>query len=112
MWQIHDQFVLVPLLVKVSCSHIEIKRFFYVIGPLCALRRCRLGIQNLDALVMILKNWPIDARDEYNSFAKSDLGEFFVHKAELVDVHEDGLQVASCFKEDPTCSDDKLDEYN
>ena len=29
-----------------------------------------------------------------------------------MDVHEDELQVASCFKEDPTCSDDKLDEYN
>ena len=32
---------------------------FSVVGILCALRRCRLGIQNLDALVMILKNWLI-----------------------------------------------------
>lgn len=38
---------------------------------------------------MILKDWPIDARDECNSFAKSDLSEFFVNEAELVDAHED-----------------------
>ena len=78
---------------------------------MCALRHCRLGIQNLDALVMILKNWPINARDECNSFAKSDLGEFFVDKVEIVDAHEDVLQVACWFEEDPTCLDDKSNEY-
>ena len=99
-------------ILAIPGSQIETQRIFSVAGLLCALRRCRLGIQNLDALVMILKNWPIDARDECNSFAKSDLGEFFVDEAELVDAHEDELQVAGCFEEDPTCSDDELDEYN
>ena len=79
---------------------------------MCSLRRCRLGIQNLDALVMKLKNWPIDVRDECNSFAKSNLSEFFVDEVELVDAHEDELYVASCFDKDPTCSNDELDEYN
>ena len=56
---------------------------------MCSLHRCRLGIQNLDALVMKLKNWPIDARYDCKSFAKSNLGEFFVDEAKLVDAHED-----------------------
>ena len=29
-----------------------------------------------------------------------------------MNAHEDELQVAGCFEEDPTCSDDELDEYN
>ena len=29
-----------------------------------------------------------------------------------MDALEDELQVASCFEEDPTCSNDELDEYN
>ncbi len=29
---------------------------------LTSLRHCRLGLTNLDALVMIYKNWPKDAR--------------------------------------------------
>ena len=29
-----------------------------------------------------------------------------------MDAHEDELQVACCFKEDPTCLDDELDKYN
>lgn len=31
-------------------------------GVLCALCRCGLGIDNLDALVMIYENWPNDSR--------------------------------------------------
>ena len=37
---------------------------------------------------------------------------FFVDEVELVDAHEDELQAAGCFEEDPTCLDDELDEYN
>ena len=61
---------------------------------------------------MIFKNWLIDARDECNSFAKSNLGEYFVDEAELVDAHEGELQIAGCFEEGPSCSDDDLDEYS
>ena len=88
-------------------SHVETGRIFCVVGFLCALHRCRLGIHNLDPLVMILKNYPINARDECNSFAKSNLDEFCVDEAELVDAHEDELQIAGCFEEDPTCSYDE-----
>ena len=84
--------------LAIPCSQIETKRIFSVVGFLCALSRCRLGIQILDALVMILKNWPIDARDECNSFAKFDLGKFFLDEVELEDAHEDELQVTSCFE--------------
>ena len=97
--------------LAIPSSHIKTKRILSVAGLLCALCCFRLGIHNFDALLMILKNWPIDARDECNSFANSNLGEFFVDKAELVEAHEDELQVVGCFEEGPTCSDDKLDEY-
>ena len=68
---------------------IKTQRIFSVVRFLCALRKCRLSIQNLDAFVIILKTWPIDAffitfkiwpvdiRDECNFIAKSNLGEFF-----------------------------------
>ena len=79
---------------------------------MCALRHCRLGHQNVDALVMIFKNWPINARDECNYFAESDFVNFFVHVAELVDALEDELQIAWSFEEDPTFSIDELDVYN
>jgi hypothetical protein len=37
---------------------------------------CRLGFTNLDALVMICKNWLEDARVGCH-FTKKDVGEFF-----------------------------------
>jgi hypothetical protein len=42
-------------------SQIKPKRIFSVVGVLTSLRCCRLGIDNLDKLVMIMKNWSIDA---------------------------------------------------
>lgn len=88
----------VPFLARqilaIPGSQIEIVRTFSVARLLCALRHCRLGHQNVDALVMIFKNWPINARDECNYFAESDFVNFFVHVAELVDALEDELQIA------------------
>ncbi len=39
---------------------IETKWIFFVAGILTKLYRCRLGIQNLNQLVIISKNWPND----------------------------------------------------
>jgi hypothetical protein len=38
-----------------------IERIFSIVGVLTSLRCCQLGLDNLDALVMICKNWPHDA---------------------------------------------------
>ena len=72
---------------------------------------CRLGILNLDALVIIFKNWPIDARDECDYFAKFGVSELFVYEAKIMDADGDELQVASYLEENPTCLNDELDEW-
>jgi hypothetical protein len=44
-------------------SQIETEGILSMVGVLCALHRCKLGMKNLDALVLIYKNWPYDPRD-------------------------------------------------
>jgi hypothetical protein len=36
---------------------IEMERIFSIVGVLTSLCRCRLGVDNLDKLVIIMKNW-------------------------------------------------------
>jgi hypothetical protein len=48
-------------------SQIEIKRIFNMVGVITSLKRCQLGIENLDKLVPIMKNWPNDPKFECTS---------------------------------------------
>jgi hypothetical protein len=43
-------------------SQIEIEQIFNIVGMLTSLWHCNLGGENLNKLVMIKKNWSIDAR--------------------------------------------------
>jgi hypothetical protein len=54
-------------------SQIETKRIFFVAGVLTNMHCCKLGFTNLDASVMIYKNWSEDARVGCH-FAKKDVG--------------------------------------
>jgi hypothetical protein len=47
-----------------------------MVGVLINLRDCRFGLTNLDALVMIYKNWPKDALVGCH-FAKKAIGVFY-----------------------------------
>jgi hypothetical protein len=46
----------------VQRSHIEIGKIFNVASIIDKFATCQLGVQNLNKLVMILKNWPNDVR--------------------------------------------------
>ncbi len=46
-------------------SHVEIKYIFSVMGIITNLKCFRLGIDNLDQFIVIIKNWPIDTRVEF-----------------------------------------------
>lgn len=79
-------------LLGIPGSQIECERIFSIAGILTSLRRCRLGTENLDALVMIQKNWPFDSRADTRSH--SDITQFFNDEAELLDIHEEELIAA------------------
>lgn len=79
-------------------SQIECERIFSIAGILTALRRSRLGTENLDALVMIQKNWPFDARTD--TLSQKDVAQFFNDEAELLEIHEEELIAAGEFEWD------------
>jgi hypothetical protein len=86
-------------ILAIPGSQIETERIFSLAGVLCNLRRCRLGLENLDALVMIQKNWPSDARDGC-TFKCEVVEEYFADEADLLDAHEMELEDGGCFEED------------
>ena len=51
-------------ILAIPGSQIETERIFSIVGVLTSLRHCRLGLNNLDSLIMINKNWPDDSRHE------------------------------------------------
>jgi hypothetical protein len=57
-------------------SHIEIEGISFIACVLINLQWCCLGVENLDKLVMIYKNWPVDVQVDYK-LVGDKLGEFF-----------------------------------
>jgi hypothetical protein len=55
------QFSIISYLAKAILgthgSHIEIERFFSIVGILTCLCHCRHGAKNLDVIVLQIKNW-------------------------------------------------------
>lgn len=51
----------------ISKSQIETKSILNVNGVLTSLQRCKLGVKNIDKLIMVLmKDWPDDVQMESN----------------------------------------------
>lgn len=64
------------------------------------MQRCRQGLESLDALGMIQKTWPSDARDGY-TFKKEVVEESLVEEAEvLLEAHEMELEDVGCVQDD------------
>ncbi len=63
------------------------------------LQWCCLGVENLDKLVMVYKNWHVDARVNCKLIVVDKLGEFFVAKEMLLEENEELLEKASYFEE-------------
>lgn len=49
---------------------------FSIVGVLIALWRCRLQTDNLDKLVLLVKNWPFDPRQDLTAISMTNLQDF------------------------------------
>jgi hypothetical protein len=54
-----------------------------------SLKWCCFNIKNLDALVMIYKNGPTNAREKWSFVACLTIGELYFTKEKLLDEYED-----------------------
>lgn len=70
-------------------SQIEIVRIFSIVGVFSSLKRCYLKVDNLDKLVIIYKNQPIDAQNDCNLVDGQKVAELFVVKQILLEENED-----------------------
>ncbi len=70
-----------------------------MVGVLTNMLRYKLGFTNLDASVMIYKNWSKDAWVGCH-FAKKDVGEFFTFVTNLLKTHEEELDQFGYFEDD------------
>jgi hypothetical protein len=87
-------------ILAIPGSQIETERIFSIAGVLTSLRRCRLGLNNLDSLIMINKNWPDDSRHECEvTPVVKDVKEYFAKEMEQVDDFEAEIEEAGYFKE-------------
>jgi hypothetical protein len=62
--------------VGISVSQIETERIFLVVGVLISLQQCRFGVENLDKLIMIYKNWPSNAQLDHKLVDGDKLAKF------------------------------------
>jgi hypothetical protein len=70
---------------------------FSVAGILTNLRRSRLGLENLNNLIMIYKNWPSDARTDCILY--EHLAHYYSVEAEILEDNEDELAQEGFFEE-------------
>jgi hypothetical protein len=70
-----------------------------MVGIITSLKRCQLGIENLDKLVLIMKNWPNDLRFECTSGLKS-FEEFFNSESGIIFLNENLIIDFNLFEED------------
>ena len=68
----------------------RLKRSVFLAGVLTSLRRCRLGLHNLDSLIMFNKNWPYNSRHDCEVIeVVKDVKDYFAKEMEIVDKAED-----------------------
>jgi hypothetical protein len=77
-------------------SHIVIEIIFNIIGVLTSFQCCRLGVDNLDKLVMIMKNCSVDTRSNCPQEWQS-IDEFITEKVDIIDENDTLLNVVSYF---------------
>jgi hypothetical protein len=78
-------------------SQIETERIFSVASILTNLRRSRLGLENLNNLIMIYKNWPSDSRTDCILY--EHLAHYYSVEAEILEDNEDELAQEGFFEE-------------
>jgi hypothetical protein len=68
-WKSHEAFFpnvffVARHILRIHGFYIEIEKKINIDGMLTSLWRCRLGVYNLDKLVMIMKNWSVNAKED------------------------------------------------
>ncbi len=82
-------------ILKILGSQIEIEIIFTIVGVLSSC--CKLGVENLDKLVIITKNWSYDARAYYMCEGKS-LNDFLANEVNIIDDNDIVLDAADHYK--------------
>jgi hypothetical protein len=97
------QFLRVKLLARqflaIHGSQIETKHIFGFVVILTLLWACKLGTSNLDSLIMIYKNWPIDVQTINHLWVENDVWIFFVTKEDFLDDYKSEIKEVSLFEE-------------
>jgi hypothetical protein len=80
-------------------SQIETEGIFNIARVITCLKCCELGIENLDKLVLIMKNWLDDPRFACTSGPKS-FEKFLNYEDDMVSKNEDLIVDFNLFEED------------
>ena len=78
-------------------SQIETERIFSVASILTNLRRSRLGLENINNLIMIYKNWPSDSQTDCKLY--EHLADFYTAEAAILEENEDEFAQEGLFEE-------------
>ncbi len=98
-------------ILTIPGSYIKTKRISSMSIVLTSLCCCKFGFTNLDAFVMVYKNWPKDAQVGCH-FAKKDVREFFTSRTNLLEAHEKELTNLATLKRICNCCNISLLDMN
>jgi hypothetical protein len=101
-WRVNEALIpcvgfLARQYLGIPCYQIETKRIFSVAGILTNLRRSMLGLENLNNLIMIYKNWPSDSRTDCKLY--EHLANFYSREAAILEENEDEFAHEGLFEE-------------
>jgi len=78
---------------------LKLREFFNIAKVLTSLRCYRLGVDNLDKLVMIMKNWSVNARSNCPQEGQS-IDEFLIEKTNIIHENDTLLNAIGYFNVD------------
>jgi len=90
---------IVTIYIERHGSQIETKRIFNVLGVLTSLWHYRLGVDNMDKLVMIMKKWLVDVWSNCPWIGQLII-EFLMEKVGIIEENDVMLDVVGCFNID------------
>jgi len=88
----------------IPSSEIETKWIFNIVKIFTSLHQCQLNVQNLDELVMILKNWPSDARTSCSFVVVMGMAKFLKVEDKMLDDFEKELEDFGYFDNSKWCA--------
>jgi hypothetical protein len=78
-------------------SQIETECVFSLVGVLTILKHCRLQVDNLDSIIIVVKNWPNDPR--LNCSQHKDLKNFLKVESSFAENNYDLIEESNYFEQ-------------